>query len=80
MLANIYYDQYMRLSAAVNIQYKSKYIKFLRNKMRSYLVRYKHALDISIQTVPGYYELAFPVYMLFYWRIIALFKHIRGKR
>ena len=50
-----------------------EYSKFLRNKMRKYLLMYSRKVNINVKSHAHYYEIAFPKFMRMYW-LIDIFK------
>lgn len=51
--------------------------KELRKVMRRALNKYRKLFSITIHTNPEYYECAFPIFMWFYYRIVAIIKRIK---
>ncbi len=74
LLSLTYYHFYeCKRYTAINVK---KHIRFLRKTMRTSLFRYRKILSITLTSNPEYYECAFPLFMWFYWRYVAIKKSL----
>ena len=54
-----------------------KHIRYLRNKLRSYINNSKNELSLSLNSNANFYELAYPNMMKLYWYYVAAVKKVR---